>query len=85
MSEHRPQRMDVCTPVEGKDGKTRWTRCGVAFPSKTGPGWNIILDATPVNGKLSMFEPKPRDGQVGTVTRPNAPLPPVDDFDPDRF
>ena len=42
--------MDVCTPREDKDGKTHWTRCGVAWPSKTGPGWNIVLDALPVNG-----------------------------------
>ena len=85
MSDHRPQRLDAMTPRETKDGKTFWTKCGVAFPSKNGPGWNVQLDALPVNGKLILMEPKPRDGQPQTLTMLAAPPPAVDDFDPDRF
>lgn len=86
MSEHRPSRMDVCTPVEGKDGKTRWTRVGVAFPSKTGPGWNLILDAAPLNGKLSMFEPRAKDGSAPSTAAPrNAGNPDAEDCEDTPF
>lgn len=63
-------RMDVCTPRQGKDGKTRWLKIGAAFPSKSGPGWNLIFDALPLpdaEGRcaVSLFEVKPRDDNGG--------------------
>ena len=63
-------RMDVCTPRKGNDGKTRWLKIGAAFPSKSGPGWNLIFDALPLpdaEGRcaVSLFEVKPRDDNGG--------------------
>lgn len=63
-------RMDVCTPRKGNDGKTRWLKIGAAFPAKSGNGWNLIFDALPlpdVEGRcaVSLFEPKPRDDHQG--------------------
>lgn len=60
------ERMDVCTPRKGKDGKTRWLKIGAAFPAKQGNGWNIILDALPLpdaEGRcaISLFEPRERE------------------------
>jgi len=53
-------RLDALVARKDKDGKTHWTRIGVAFPTKSGGGWNIYLDANPIDGKLTLFPPKPR-------------------------
>jgi hypothetical protein len=38
---------------EDKNHKGRsWTKVGVAFPHKEGPGFNLQLKALPVDGKL---------------------------------
>lgn len=58
-------RLDAMT-VREKDGKKFWTRLGVAWPAKQGPGWNVVLDAmpAPADGQFKIFlmAPKPRDG-----------------------
>jgi hypothetical protein len=58
-------RLDALSARES-NGKTYWTRVGVAFQSKDGTGWNVLLDAmpAPVDGqfKISLMVPKPRDG-----------------------
>ena len=58
----------VTTPSTGKDGKTRFHKVGVAFLQNEGAKFfmTIQLFATPVNGELVLFEPKPDsdDGQV---------------------
>ncbi len=46
MSYEPATRLDAMT-VREKDGKKFWTRIGVAFPAKQGPGWNVMLDAMP--------------------------------------
>lgn len=53
------KRYDVSSPVEGKDGKTRWIKCGVGFLQKNKNGINVYLDALPVNGKLSIMPARP--------------------------
>lgn len=57
---------DLCTPVTYTDRenneKTRWTKVGVMF--ENGDKRNIVLDSLPLNGKISVFEQKPR----GTAT-----------------
>ena len=56
----------VTTPVEGKDGITRFPRVGVAFPNGKADAksaMNIELDAFPVNGKLVLFAPDPKSDE----------------------
>ena len=53
------ERLEAKTPVE-RDGKTYWTKCGVAFPTRDG-GYSIQLDAVPVNGKLVLMKPREYD------------------------
>jgi len=53
MNEHIPK--DAFTIVEGKDGKSRWTKVGAAFVNKDG-SMNVILDALPCDGKLQIRE-----------------------------
>lgn len=58
----------VASPIEGKDKKTFWARVGSAFPRDDG-GFNIVLNALPINGKISIFPPQeqqprtPRDAR----------------------
>ena len=63
MSFDRVTRLDAMT-VRTVNDKNYWTRIGVAFPAKQGPGWNVLLDAmpAPVDGqfKIMLMEPKER-------------------------
>ena len=54
---------NVTTPVEGKDGKTRFQRVGVAFPQAEGAKsvMKIQLDSLPLSGELVLFEPRSGD------------------------
>jgi hypothetical protein len=48
---------------EGADGETKgdWTPLGVAFAHKDGKGFNVILHALPVDGKLVLRLHQPKD------------------------
>ena len=41
---------------EGKDEDAFWTRVGSAWPHKDGKGFNIVLSALPLNGRLVLRE-----------------------------
>ena len=43
-----------------KDGKkdSFWTKIGVAFAHKNGGGFDIVLEAFPLNGRITLREPK---------------------------
>jgi hypothetical protein len=59
---------EVKTVVEyEKDGqkKSRWIKCGVAFPLRNGEGFSVTLDALPVNGKLVIMPPLPQGERGG--------------------
>ena len=76
------------TPRKGRDGKTFWTKIGVAFENKTG-GYNLSFEALPIasmtdDGSIEtralMMEPRERDDAPrgnGTPARNNRA--PVDD------
>jgi len=44
-----------------KDGKkdSFWTRIGVVFEHKDGKGLDVVLEAVPFSGRISLREPKP--------------------------
>jgi hypothetical protein len=51
------------TAREYKDGdstKTYWCKIGSAWPTKSGDGFSIKLDALPINGEIMLFTPKER-------------------------
>lgn len=55
--------MEVYTVIEGdpENGiEDYWQRIGRAFPHTNGNGFNIILNALPLNGKLVVKERKPK-------------------------
>jgi hypothetical protein len=50
------KRLDVLNPVEGKDGKTRWTKIGAVFDNNKG-SWSGMLTQLPVNGRVVLRAP----------------------------
>ncbi len=65
------ERLDALCVRESND-KSFFTRIGVAFPAKQGPGWTVLLDAMPASTdgqfKIVLREPlPPRDGQRATT------------------
>ena len=60
---------DVLTVSEYTDNsgtkKSRWTRIGVAFQAKDGEGFNAVLEATPVNGKIVIRRKRAEEGRQG--------------------
>jgi hypothetical protein len=49
-----------------KDGQKEsdWTRIGVAWPHKDGAGFDIILEALPVSGRVAIRKNKPKPEQA---------------------
>jgi hypothetical protein len=45
---------------ESEDGKAFFNRVGSAFQHKDGKGYNLELDAVPVNGRVVLRTPKER-------------------------
>ena len=43
---------------DGEDSQSHWTRVGAAFSHKDGAGYDVVLDAVPVNGRIVLREPK---------------------------
>ena len=54
----------------GEDGEKRgvWTKVGAAWPNKDGKGFNVVLDAVPLDGRLILREPMEREGAGGVQT-----------------
>ena len=55
--------------VEGKDGKSHWTRIGVAFENKDG-SFNLLFDYVPADLakttiQMRAFDPKKDDTELG--------------------
>ncbi len=53
-------RLDALTVTEYEskgEKKARWTRIGVAFERDKG-GWDIRLEALPINGRIMLMEPR---------------------------
>lgn len=76
------QRLDAVS-VRESNGKSYFSKCGVAFPSKTGEGYTVLLDLVPASTdgqvKILLMVPKPRDGGTGQQTQ----RPSSDPFDDD--
>ena len=45
---------------EGQDGKSYFNKVGAAFAHKDGQGFNVVLDAMPVDGRLTLRTPQER-------------------------
>lgn len=62
-------RYDAVISRKDKNGKTRYTKIGAAFPAKDGKdGFNIVLDAMPMPNAegqawISLYVPKSKDDE----------------------
>jgi len=45
---------------EGQDNKAHFNRVGAAFAHKDGQGHDVLLDAMPVNGRVTLRTPQER-------------------------
>ena len=53
-------RYDLLVPRDDeKTGKTYFTKIGAMFPSKSGDGFSIVLDALPIGNRLIARPPLP--------------------------
>jgi hypothetical protein len=89
------ERMDIVCPRAGGDGKTYYTKIGVAFATRNG-GWSLTFEALPLpsigdNGKLEtralLMPPRERDAPQQTRQAPQGGsrtrAPASDDLDDD--
>lgn len=51
--------------VTGEGDKRSWTRIGAAWSNRDGEGYNLILDAVPVNGRITLRVPSAKDAVEG--------------------
>ena len=47
--------------IEGEGQSAFWTKVGAAWQHEDGEGFNILLSALPVNGRLVLRKPKPQE------------------------
>ena len=50
----------VIDAKEGSDKKARWIEIGAAWPNDDGKGFNLVLDAQPVNGRITLRVNEPK-------------------------
>jgi len=71
-SQHPSYRAYTVIKREGQDDF--WQSLGAAFPHQDGKGFNIVLQALPIDGKIVLREPQederdqPAEGDKGNVT-----------------
>lgn len=76
----QPQRLDVLIARDYEsNGETRthWTRVGTAFAARKEEGWDIRLDALPLDGKLMLRVPREPGQQRQAAAAPRAPQRPA--------
>ena len=52
----------IAYAVTGEGKQAFWTRIGSAWPHASGEGFNIELNALPVNGRIVLMLPKVEQG-----------------------
>ncbi len=55
---------------EGEQADAFWTRIGSAWPHKDGKGFNVVLSALPVNGRIVLREFTEEDAKAEEEKKP---------------
>lgn len=63
-SDKKPPSYNAFHVKEGADEKRYFNRVGVAFPHKDGEGHTVVLDSTPLDGKIVLRSPAERIDDV---------------------
>jgi hypothetical protein len=51
----------IAYSVREREGKrAKFTEIGVAFPHKDGKGFDVLCDAMPLSGRITLREPEPK-------------------------
>lgn len=58
MSTRKSMAVYTVRPAEKEGQRDYWTQIGTAFPHPNGEGFNVLLNATPLNGKLVVIPRK---------------------------
>ena len=61
-TQQRPAFTAFAVSKRGDDQDDWWTPIGAAFPHKDSQGYNIVLQAIPLDGKVVLRLPKENDG-----------------------
>jgi len=68
MSTNKKPAFEAFTIREGSKGKSYFTKVGAAWPTKTGNGVMLYLEALPVDGKLVLMPPKAKEEAAPEAT-----------------
>jgi len=68
------EEFDAPTPEDLARKLKSWTKVGVAFPHKQGPGYNIQLRSLPLDGKLVVLPANGGEDVESSASNRNAPL-----------
>lgn len=63
MADNSSPAFAVYTVIEREKQDPFWLRIGAAWAHKDGHGFNVTLDALPVNGRIVLREPKADDAE----------------------
>jgi hypothetical protein len=55
----------IANTVRESNGKKYWTRIGAAWPHDDGQGFNLQLEALPLDGKIVLRTPKSDEATEG--------------------
>jgi len=61
MSTNKPTYIAYTVKNRGRNLPSIWTRIGAVWPHTNGTGFNVELEAFPVDGRLVLIEPKEDD------------------------
>ncbi|MDP0500864.1 MAG: hypothetical protein Q7P63_12275 [Verrucomicrobiota bacterium JB022] len=66
MTENNKQPYFIANSVRenSQTGKAHWTEIGVAFPHEDGQGFNLVLNALPMERKIVLRRPKESEAQA---------------------
>jgi len=49
---------------EGDTKKAKWREIGAAWPHKDGKGFDVVLEALPVSGRVTLRQPEEKKAQA---------------------
>ena len=59
-SNKKPSHFAYTVREGGENGQDYWTKIGVAFEHNDNKGFSVILEAMPLDGKLTIRKPEPK-------------------------
>lgn len=64
-NEQKPKRPTYAAYQVGEGENARFVKIGAAWPNKDKKGFNLVLDAFPLNGRIVLREINEREAETG--------------------